>query len=230
MAVAEWVSMDDGRIAQVGAAASGAAMDRVVARKRWSRRLAVAGGTVVALAAVGLWWLYAPHGSNRQTVDAAAVSIATVARERFEDYVPLRAQVEPARTVFLDAVEGGRVERLWVEDGARVRRGQALVELSNAGLQLDAVSREAQVIEQLNGVRALELALERNRLERDTSRAEIEYRLSQQRRDLAQQEALARAGFISAAALARLREDMDYQVVRHRLALENDAVTGRMQA
>ena len=55
---------------------------------------------------------------------ADRLTISTVSQGRFDDFLPLRARVEPSLTVYLDAVEGGRVERILVEDGARVQRGQ----------------------------------------------------------------------------------------------------------
>ena len=39
----------------------------------------------------------------------------------FEDFIPVRAQVAPLKTVFLDAVQGGRVEDVLVEDGAYIQ-------------------------------------------------------------------------------------------------------------
>lgn len=208
-------------------------MDRPIARRgwaRWGRRI----GLVLAIAGAALllawWWHAARSASDTQRIDAIGITLAAVARERFDDHVPLRAQAEPLQTVFIDAVEGGRVERVLVEDGAAVFRGQPLVRLANAALQLDIISREAQVTEQLNTVRALELAMQANRLERENARAEIEYRLLQLRRDLVQQESLAAAGFLSVAAATRLREDLDYQSERRRLANENERQAGTLQA
>ena len=71
------------------------------------------------------------------TIDGRRIDIATVREGVFEDYIPLRAAVEPLKTVYLDAVEGGRVEQVLVEEGAVVTQGQPLVELSNTQLQLD---------------------------------------------------------------------------------------------
>jgi HlyD family secretion protein len=62
--------------------------------------------------------------------DGNRVEISTVTDGVFEDCIPLRGRVTPRKTVFLDAVEGGRVEQVLVEDGATVRKGDLIAVLS----------------------------------------------------------------------------------------------------
>ena len=50
----------------------------------------------------------------------------------------------PLLTVYLDAVEGGRVEKVLVEDGAMVQQGQLLAVLSNPELQLNVLARQTE--------------------------------------------------------------------------------------
>ena len=99
-------------------------MDREVASRKLGpkARIGLAAGGLVLLAA--LFWYFMPAG-NSQTVDSGRLTIARVTQGRFDDFLPLRAQVRPSQTVFLDAVEGGRVERVLVEeDGAMVTQGR----------------------------------------------------------------------------------------------------------
>ena len=65
----------------------------------------------------------------------------------------------PLVTVYLDAVEGGRVEQMLVEDGTMVTQGQLLAVLSNAELQLSTLARQTEVEQQINNMRSQELAL-----------------------------------------------------------------------
>src|SRR5688572_18248087 len=93
---------------------SGGGMDRVVASRKLSTRMKlILGGAGLVLLLV-LAWFFLPAG-NSQTVDATRLTISSVTQGRFDDFLPLRAQVQPSQTVFLDAVEGGRVERVLVE-------------------------------------------------------------------------------------------------------------------
>jgi HlyD family secretion protein len=117
-----------------GGAVSGGAMDRVVERKRIDRRILIGAGAGAILLLILLFWLFAPR-SGSQTVNPSRLTVAEVKQGVFDDFLPLRARVAPLVTVYLDAVEGGRVEELAVEDGTSVVKGQLLAVLSNANLQ-----------------------------------------------------------------------------------------------
>jgi HlyD family secretion protein len=158
------------------------------------------------------------------------VTVSTVQTGVFEDFLPLRARVTPLITVYLDAVEGGRVERLLVEDGATVQKGQLLAVLSNAQLQLDVLSREAQVTEQLNFMRSQELALERNRLDSRRSLVESDAQLSKMKRQLDRDAALAEQGWVSKKALGDTRDDYQFQVERRKVLLDSQRTDERLQA
>ena len=123
-------------------AVSGGAMDRVIVRKSIDKRILIGGAAAAALLLVLLFWLFAPSASS-MTVDRSRVSISTVQSGIFEDFLPVRARVTPLITVYLDAVEGGRVEKKLVEDGAQVTQGQLLAILSNAELQLSTLEKQA---------------------------------------------------------------------------------------
>ena len=132
-------------------AVSGGAMDRVVERKRIDRRILIAGGAGAVLLLVLLFWLFAPS-ANTQSVERDRLSIATAQNGIFDDFLPLRARVTPLVTVYLDAVEGGRVEKKLVDDGAQVVQGQLLAVLSNAELQLSTLEKQAEVEQQMNNM------------------------------------------------------------------------------
>ena len=150
-------------------------MDRKISSK--SRRpLFIAAATVAGVFLLGL--IYLNSGSSTSfTLDGQRIRTAEVANGMFEDYIPLRASVEPERTVYLDAIEGGRVEQIFVEEGAFVTEGQALIDLSNTSLQLDVIAREAEVSEQLNNLRNTQLAIEQNRLALKSDLIEIDFQI-----------------------------------------------------
>jgi HlyD family secretion protein len=190
-------------------------MDRVIEKKRVPRQTLIAAAIVLALLVGAAWWL-APRG-NSQTVAAERLSIATVERGTFEDYLPLRARVTPLITVFLDAVAGGRVERVLVEDGATVRKGELLAVLSNADLQLSTLARETEVAEQLNNLRTTEIALNRTRLDNERDVALAEADLAKSRRQYQLQAPLAQRGFVAARVFGDSRDDFAYQQKRVRV-------------
>ena len=192
---------------------SGGAMDRVVEGKRIDRRVLIAGGVGAVLLLVLLFWLFAPSAGT-QSVERERLSISAAQNGIFEDFLPLRARVTPLVTVYLDAVEGGRVEKKVVEDGAQVVQGQLLAVLSNAELQLSTLEKQAEVEQQLNNMRSQELALTQSRHSnlRDLNQAETDLAKAKRQYDL--QKPLAEKGFVSRKAFNDTKDDLEYQIKR----------------
>jgi HlyD family secretion protein len=211
-------------------AVTGGAMDRLIERKGPNKRLLTAGGAFLAmLLLLTLFWNYAPSAGS-QTISLNRLSIATVREGVFEDFLPLRARVTPLLTFYLDAVEGGRVEQLAVEDGATVTKGQLLAVLSNSDLQLSTLARQTEVEQQLNNMRSQELALaqSRSRNRRDLNQAEVD--LAKARRQLDVYKPLADKGFISSKAYNDARDDLTYQQRRLAILRESIAQDDRLQS
>ena len=223
------------RAAIAGASSSASASStfacrRAIETRRLPLRTRLAIGAVaVVIAGSGGAWLFA-DSANRQTVPAANLSIATVTRGTFDDFVPLRARVTPLVTVYLDSVEGGRIERVLVEDGAQVTPGQPLAVLSNATLQLDVIAREADVSQQLNNLRSQELELQRSRLENRRNLAEIEWQQRKAGRQLERDSKLAAAGWVSGRALKDAQDEARYLGERRAVTAETMATEQRLQA
>jgi len=194
-------------------AVSGGAMDRVVERKKIDKKFLIAGAAAAGLLLILIFWLFAPRAGS-MSIERERLAIATVQSGTFEDFLPLRARVTPSITVFLDAVEGGRVEQKIVEDGTQVVQGQLLAVLSNANLQLSTLARQTEVEQQLNNMRSQELALSqtRNSNMRDLNQAQTE--LAKARRLYELQRPLSERGFVSAKQFNDTRDDMTYQQKR----------------
>ena len=211
-----------------GEAVSGGAMDRVVVRKRIDRRILIAAGGGGLLLLILLFWLFAPRADS-QSVEADRLTISTVEQGTFDDFLPLRARVTPLVTVYLDAVEGGRVEKKLVEDGASVVAGQPLAVLSNAELQLSTLEKQAEVEQQLNNMRSQELALTqtRNSNLRDLNQAETD--LAKMRRQYELQKPLAEKGFVSSKIFKDTQDDLRYQQQRLQILKQSISQTEALQ-
>jgi HlyD family secretion protein len=188
-------------------------MDKVVVRKRIDRRILIAGGAAAVLVLVLIFWLFAPR-SDSMTVARDRLTIAQAQSGTFEDFLPLRARVTPLLTVYLDAVEGGQVEKKLVDDGAQVVQGQLLAVLSNAELQLSTLEKQAEVEQQLNNMRSQELALvnTHNSNLRDLNQAETD--LAKARRQYDLYKSLADKGFIAMKTFNDTKDDLAYQTSR----------------
>lgn len=202
---------------------TGSGMDQVVETRKLSTRVKAAiGGAVVLVAALLFWW-FAPSGSS-QTVGADHVTISTVTKGTFDDFIPLRARVTPLLTVYIDAVEGGRVEKMLVEDGATVAQGQPIAVLSNAELQLSTLARQTEVEQQINNMRSQELALAQTRLSNERAVLAAETVYDKARRQYDRERPLAEKGFVSGKQFADTQAD--YELSRRNLeALKRSQAT-----
>jgi HlyD family secretion protein len=210
-------------------AVSGGAMDRVVERKRIDKRILIAGGALGALLLLILFWLFAPRADS-MSVTRDRLAIATVESGTFDDFLPLRGRVTPLVTVYLDAVEGGRVDQKLVEDGAHVTQGQLLAVLSNAELQLSTLEKQAEVEQQLNNMRSQELALTqtRNSNLRDLNQAETD--LAKARRLYELQKPLSERGFVPMKTFNDTKDDLNYQQQRLAILKRSIAQTEALQS
>ena len=213
----------------VTGAVSGAGMDRKIQNAptpiiKWG-----AWFIGVCVIAYGAYLLFVVPTGRALSIDAQRITISNVSSGIFEDFIPLRGRVTPAKTVYLDAIEGGRVERILVEDGAELKAGELIVELSNASLQLSVLGNEARVAEQLNNMRSIELNLEQNRLTHKRNLVDIRYQIKLLTRQVTREAALVKTGSFSQSVYADTQDTLDWYQDRLALTLESQQSDGRMQ-
>lgn len=208
---------------------SGAGMDRRIEKKKSPWKKIGIGAGAALLAAVA--WTIVKDASAGRTfkVNESRIVISTVTEGTFEDFIPIRGRVTPLKTVFLDAIEGGRVEAVLVEDGAMMKAGDLIVQLSNTGLQLDVTRNEALVTEQLNNMRTIELQLEQNRLSHKRNLVEINYQVKRLTRQVERERELIQTNAISQAQLDQTEDELEYSINRREVTLESQATDARLQ-
>ena len=120
-------------------------MDRVIAKKTWTtkRILLIAG--IVGIAALIFSSVYFSSGKSRLNVDSERLSISEIKKGTFQEFIPVNGIVLPQTTIYLDALEGGRVEEKYADDGAIMKKDQPILRLSNTDLELSLANQETQV-------------------------------------------------------------------------------------
>jgi len=196
-------------------------MDRKIVRSTKKPKV-IAAAVVLAVSLLIYFWVTVDT-STTFTLDGQRIRIAEVSTGVYEDYIPLRATVEPERTVYLDSIEGGRVESVLVEEGAIVEVGQPLIELSNTSLQLDVIAREAEVSEQLNNLRNTQLAIEQNRLKLKSDLIEIDYQIVRLSRLVNRYEELQGKQFLSENDYENSIDELEYWKNRRTVTKESQA-------
>ncbi len=139
-------------------------MDKKIEKKKASP-IRIAG--YILIAAIVLFVLYNYFGSDKGSsvaIDRERVMISEVTEGVFQEFVDVSGTVQPIRTTYLDAVEGGVVQQIFAESGEIVEAGDTIVVLTNSSLQLSVLQQEAGIYDQINNVRNSRLNLEQNHL------------------------------------------------------------------
>ncbi|MGL1957898.1 MAG: efflux RND transporter periplasmic adaptor subunit [Colwellia sp.] len=208
---------------------SGANMDRKVIKKTNPIKKWALISFISLLLILTIYLLLSKSSGKSLKVDSERIVISTVTTGVFEDFIPVRGRVIPAKTVFLDAIEGGRVERILVEDGTELKAGTLIVELSNASLQLNVLGNEARVAEQLNNMRSIELSLEQNRLQHKRNLVDINYQIKMLTRQLKREKSLVDKGAVNQSKYEDTYDTLDWYKSRLSLTLESQKSDTKMQ-
>jgi len=189
-------------------------MDRPIWRPWWRKkqwlRLGVAVGAAALLFSTAC--LFRATAGRRIRVAAAGLTITRVEPGAYHDFIPLRGKVVALNTVYLDALEGGRVERVLAQAGDIVTAGQPLVELSNTELELDVLDREGRLIESITQLQAYETQLEQNRVANQKALAQINYDILRLQRSLARRKTLIGQGLEAFEVKDALQDELDHQL------------------
>ncbi|MBT5187150.1 MAG: efflux RND transporter periplasmic adaptor subunit [Kordiimonadaceae bacterium] len=208
---------------------AGVGMDRKIEKKRSPLKITLI-GTGVLIAAVVLYLIIdSASGGRTFRVEESRLVVSTVSSGVYEDYIPIRGKVTPLTTVFVSATEGGRVEKILVEDGTIVKQGQPIVELSNPTLQLNVFENEARVAGELNAMRTLELQLEQNRLRHITNITTLDYEIQKLTRNVGRYKILFERGNFTKAQLDENIEDLEYKTKMREITIQSQNTDAKMQ-
>lgn len=177
--------------------------------KKWLAPAVVAACTIGVVAPMYFFSSSSVAGQSQQ-LSFKSVMTSTVVRGQFADTLSVRGTVSPKTTVYMDAVAGGRVEERLVVQGELVEKGQSLVRLSNTALQLDVITREAQISEQMNILRNTQMQSQSNRLNLRRNLLDNDNQIAHLKRKIHQSVSLVKRGGLSQEELAEMKQDLSY--------------------
>src|SRR5687768_17264008 len=127
-------------------------MDKVLVKKKWTlKRIATYAGIALFVVLIGYQFIFADRRS-KVNIDKEKITIADVKRGVFQEFIPQTGTIEPSRTIYLDAVEGGTIKRVVAESGAMLKTGDVILELSNLNREITVLQQEAQLTESITRV------------------------------------------------------------------------------
>lgn len=203
-------------------------MDKKIEKKKWGSRTLlylISGLCILALSA----WGYTSMSSKvyRLDMDSSGISIRKVERAVFQDIILIDGNVEPISSVLLNSPEGGTVEKVYIEDGTVVKEGTPLLKLSNPSVMLGYMTQETAIVEQMNNLQNLKLALEKDQRGLQESLIDIQYQLSNQARDFSIDTVLYTGGVIPENDYIKSKDEFHYQEQKRDFLQENVNVTGK---
>ena len=204
----------------------GVGMDRKIEKPRFTPKRIGVGVAVLLLGGLFGYALLADFGVRKLNVDRERLTISTVEFGPFQEYIPVRGTVLPLHTVYLDALERGQVEQVFVEEGASVAEGDPLLRLANPDLELTVLQQEAELERSREALRYGRLTMEQELLRSRKALMEIEYQLAINKRNFERYERLSTedlTAILSRQEQERLRDEYQYSV--RRMALTEETQT-----
>lgn len=184
-------------------------MDTRIERKsRFQKKhiYTVAGG--VAILFCLLWFIFRDTSSSMK-VEKERITIATVQKGEFNDYIRVIGQVLPDRIIYLDAIEGGRVEERLIEEGEQVKAGDVILRLSNPLLNIGILQSEADLAYQENELRNTRISMEQEHLRLKQDRIALNKELTQKERRFRQYDRLYKKELLSREDFLQAKEDYE---------------------
>jgi len=195
-------------------------MDRKIEKKKWTiKKLATYGMGILLLLFV-IYNFLLGDSSSKLNVQKERLTISTVSQGPFQEFIPVTGNVVPIKTVYLDAVEGGRVEFKYIEEGTLVETGDKILKLDNTNLHLDIMYREAELFQQINNLRNTRLDMERTRLNLQTQLAQIDYDLRTKKRIYERNKELIQKNLISRFEYEQSLDEFNYLSRSKELTIE----------
>jgi HlyD family secretion protein len=196
-------------------------MDRKIEKKKWPPKK-IAGFAAVGIFVVLVLYVFLFRLSKSTlNVRTERITISTVTRGPFQEFIPVMGNVLPINTFYLNAVEGGRVEEIYLEAGTFVKEGDKILKLANTNLLLDIMWREAELFQQSNNLRNTRLSMEQYRLQLNQAVAEIDNQLQQQKRTYERYKELVKDNLISKHEFELAKDQYDYLIKKKALTVES---------
>ncbi len=207
-------------------------MDRKIERKGWRWQRIVPIALILGVVGYALYNIYSNSGTSRLNVETERLLLDTVHRGIFQEFIPVTGVVLPIKTVIIGAVEGGRVESKFLEDGVMVGAGDRILQLSNPDLESNYLNQEANIVQQINQIRLNSLMMEQQSLNLKETSLDIDYRLDLLSKRVNRNKSLHGDGVIAEVEFQETEDEYEHLQRRRTLlskTIERDSVSALLQ-
>lgn len=175
----------------------------------------------MVLCAMAIYAIRLAIGPRQQRIDTGDIRIEEVTEAPFTEYIDVEGLVQPIRTIKLNALEGGYVERIVAEEGAMLQPGDTILVLSNPELLRTICEEQAEWENQQRNYREQEIEMEQRSLTLRQQALDANHQMASLEKSLQQSREEWRMGIKTKAELEVLEEDYDYQRRKAELQLQS---------
>jgi HlyD family secretion protein len=198
-------------------------MDRQIDKKKWPPRKIAAVASAAAFVLILLYLFLFQFNRSTLNVEAERITVSTVVKGPFLEFIPIQGTVTPISRYTLETLEGGRVEKRFMEAGTMVKAGDPIAELVNTDLLLNIMWREADFVQQSNQLRQTRLNMEQYTQQLRQMMNGIENDLAKQKSTYHRYEALYKDQLVSELDFEKIRLDYEYMVRNKDIMVESQA-------
>ena len=205
-------------------------MDTVIKSK--SKKIKYATIGAVVFLAFGTMAYLSFSKKKSLNVNTDEILIKTVQKEYFEDFMVFQAKVEPLNAMFVNIVEGGSVQEIFAENGTHVEKGQALAKMYNPNSELNYMTQETAIIEQMNNLNSGKLNIRNQELSLTQDLLSIEHDYNDAKRLHDMNQRLFEKGVISKNEWNAIQESLRFQEQRKnniQMSIQREKQSNRVQ-
>lgn len=207
-------------------------MDVPIQKKQFSRsKIGLIAGGLVILGLIS-YVILKTSGGAKLNVKKERINIITIKKGVFQENIPVNGIVLPITTIYLDALEGGRVEEKFVEDGAIMTKGDPILRLSNTDLELSLINQETSVYNLLTQMQISQNSARQNTINRRNQFTDVENSLIEAKRVYELNQKLYKKDAIGRQDYESSKNAYEYQKRRMNLAKEvltQDSISSKLE-
>lgn len=208
-------------------------MDIPLEKKRFNKKtISIIVGIILIISLI-TFVVISTGGKSKLNVDKERISINEIRKGVFQENIPVTGNVMPITTIYLDALEGGRVDELFVEDGAIMKKGEPILRLSNTDLELSLVNQETSVYNLLTQMQISQNAARQNTINKLTRMTDVENALIEADRVYTLNKKLFKQKAIGGQEFQESENNYNYQKQQMELAqqiLKQDSISTKQEA
>jgi len=196
-------------------------MDRKIEKKFWTlKRIAVIAASVLFVVFAVYVFVF-KFRTSTLNIESDRIQISTVTKGPFQEFIAVMGNVIPRHTYFLDALEGGTVEEIFIEAGTMVKAGDPILRLSNNNTLVDIMWKESETITAQNNLRATQLQMEQYKMVIRQNMNDIENTLQQEKRKYDRYAELVKTDLLSQHEYEIQKDQYEFLIRKRDITIES---------